>query len=105
MSKANEIFQRIMISGGRGAGRTHQAVRSCLETGATLICHSREFAKELMDRNPGLKAEFVGSPESLAGRHNFMMPDHFYLQKLWQDREVEFKAEIRRIKREYKKNT
>lgn len=96
MSKANELFQRIMISGGRACGRTHAAIEGLKGSpNATYVCASQQQAIELKTKYPWLNVIGRPDPAKLIGRHpEFFISDHHLLQILWAEREREHEDQI-----------
>lgn len=85
----------LITGGARGGGRTHTLAKACLESGATLVCHSYEFAEYLKQRHPGLKAVGMAHPDKLRGLHFIL--DHYVNKILWYEREVELSKKIKEL--------
>lgn len=86
--KVDEKLDRIFMAGGRGSGRTYTAVQGALATGATLVTHSHQFAKQLKQKHPRLKAIAL-DPDKLLGHHSAIIVDHHVYETLFRELQEE----------------
>jgi len=94
---ANDKFHRIF--GGRALGRTTAMMEGVKnQPNAVVWCATEQHASELRRKYPGVTIKSGKDFNSLLGTHKFVVPDHFYLEMLWAEREREVAELIEKLK-------
>lgn len=91
---ANEKFR--LISAGRSYGRTEAMLKGAIATGATIVCADQNQAASFARWK--VKTVTLGNLDKLRGRHDPTVFDHFALEELWREREMEFEEILKKLK-------
>lgn len=98
---ANDKFQ--LLSMGRGFGRTEVMLRGAANIpNAIVVCANASHEHDIRTRAPNVQTVRLDNLDSIRGLNQPVVFDHFALEQLWYEREMETRELIRKIKEQSK---